>query len=266
MKELFRTYYYRLFHEKSTWVFFVLSLVFTLIQVVIMALIKKFGGYTDGSLAIIHSNLLFSGAFYIVVAFLFLYITRDWKDGTFRNLTLAGKTRNQIFFAALLVSVSIFLVFMASSLGLAWIIGSISGFPVGLNSASAIMAFFVSWGMSFFFHLVIIAITVSFAFLIPSAFGSLGAFVGSLLALQIIASLASLLAYSIGGQSASTATSQWFLGNDLNIWGFYFSYSYYLDSSFPFVNWLYKSLIVGLSISGIFVFFGRLSFISRDLK
>lgn len=266
MKELLKTYFYRLFHEKSTYVFFIISLLFTLIQVIIMTIIKKYGGNEATSLSSIHLDLLFSGAFYITIAFIFLFLTRDWKDGTFRNLTLAGKSRSLIFFAALITSTIILLAFMASSLAVAWAVGAIGGFPIGLANGYATASFFVSWGMSFFFHLVIVSLAVSFSMSIPSAFGSLGAFIGFTLGMQILSSLVGLLAYAVAGQSASNNVSEWFLTNQINTWSHYFSYGYYLTSDFAYADWLYKSLVVGLGLGGVSVFLSHLFFSKRDLK
>lgn len=283
MKSLVKMYLYRLVHSSLFWVCVGLTAISAIITVGIFAeinvqlILSKEAPQHSIAGMLIDSEDFGNWPLILGPAFVSFFFALEWKDGTFRNQILAGKSRTQIFLSAqilgLIISGAVLFIdlFFFFTLGFAF---QIPFFIVGTAQTvdEVVSSFWIAFFLLIFLGIFLATIATSFAFIAHNAWGAFGCFIAFLFLSNIIYGVVSLfqgLNYDnyyvvnecLYAYQASALKS-------LNFDGF----SYYGKSgnlvkvvgrTLPLVlKTLFSSLIVG----GGMGFLGWLSFTKRDLK
>lgn len=277
MKQLLQNYYYRL-RKHSTFYAVLGLIVFLTVAINLISLLTTINYdqttnaffyepeevYLDavyfGTISPIGVNLL-------VQVVIIELLSKDHKYDTFRNMLLAGKSRIQVFFASLIVSLSIYVFFTIVELILMYGLGGMIGFTIsgygGLDDfLSHLMYFFCGIALTCFTcfmtmvfknkaitYILVIALLVLNSIL--STFGNIGVIDG-------------IEFYKFNEFFWSYATNKIIYGN--------------LDHATYFVNYrsvyvegrtlalTIKNLSMDIIVGGLSVFFGQFAFSKIDLK
>jgi hypothetical protein len=229
----------------------------------------------------------------LVISF---FIGREWQNRTFRNQILAGHGRLSIYLSAIVVSLIIAIANLLAFEITLWLFGLLLQNPVFTPTQFANVSefydsntgtttihgltggplFAVCFFMSMFLYLVGALIAVSWSFIIPNSWGSLGVFYGMLEGLLLV-NLILFLALNLNYIDSYPFT-EWLFSNQVSKFQ-----SMGLDSAFKFTTNEYgghvtetvygrtlplviKTLVSGSILGGGMAVLGGLSFVKRDLK
>jgi ABC-type transport system involved in multi-copper enzyme maturation permease subunit len=191
-------YLYRLVHSVLFWVCIGLAVATPLLFVSIYAEMNAKYGTTISIASTLLSSIMgmdfLSWPLILGPAFISFFYALEWKDGTFRNQLLAGKSRTEIYLSSqiigLLISLAVFVVFFFATL----LLGLVYRMPFLLPSENA-GDFCVSFAMMIFLGLFVTVVATSFAFIVHNAWGAFGCLIGFSFLLEMIMLLISLLEF-----------------------------------------------------------------------
>lgn len=189
MKSLIRMYLYRLVHSVLFWVCLGLAIASVILTVSIDAEFNVqevlYSGDKTYSIAGLLVGLENFGNWPVIVgpAFVSFFFALEWKDGTFRNQLLAGKSRTQVYFSAQIVGLIISFGVLAADLLVTLLLGFAVQMPFfivaqGQTAAGLASSFWIAFFLLFFLGAFITAVATSFAFIIHNAWGAFGCLIG----------------------------------------------------------------------------------------
>jgi ABC-2 type transport system permease protein len=186
MSQLLRMYLYRLRHSKMFYVFLALAFLTALATTAIEAEANAQEAIYDSGPSFSIGSLLMGatdfGSWPTILgpALISFFFALEWKDGTFRNQILAGKSRTEMFLSGqivgLIISLSVFLADFLPSL-LFGLLFRMPFFLTGVDTGS----FWTALGMIFFLGLFLSSLATSLAFLVRNSWGAFGCFIGFLI-------------------------------------------------------------------------------------
>lgn len=279
MKSLLKMYLYRLIHSTLFWVCIGLAVVTPIIWVFVEAELNvqlALKGYDPSfSIAalIVSMESFMNWPLVMGPAFVSFFYALEWKDGTFRNQILAGKSRTQIYLSSQLMGFFIcFSIFLVNFL-ITLLLGLAVQMPFFILNAtttlgSAIGTYLVSFFMLFFLGIFVTVVSTSFAFIIHNAWGAFGCLIGFFFFISFVETITNLF--------ESVNQDSYYVFKEL-----LYSYqaSRFISLNYDFSDGVYAArvsgraaaLIIKTILSSLFVgggmgYLGWLSFTKRDLK
>jgi hypothetical protein len=214
MKNLLITSFYRLRKEKGYWVALILTSAAAFLIALILGIIHletvKNGG-TDYSGLHAFSTSIFdvlfaegSGSianFPIGIIGLFAassFVSKEWRYHTIRNSILAGKSRIEIYFSLLVMTLGIALSLILAYQIVYWLVGACFQVPFAtaneLESDPQFSLHFVfSFFSELFIYLMLVIMATAWGFIVQNPWGALGCFFGALLFFYIISIILSFV-------------------------------------------------------------------------
>ena len=174
MTDLLKMYLFRLFKDKVFWIFLGIGVLIVLLDTIFYGIatnLLKNSRLNVGNLLVISSESLgamdlMSKPSIVGPAFCFFFLTREFHDGTIRNMILSGKKRIDIYVSAAIVALIICYLNILVDEAFVWSLGPIFGLPTGFSDAAAVGRFFCSLGIFFVLSLMFVSITVGLCFLV----------------------------------------------------------------------------------------------------
>lgn len=198
MGSLIKMYLYRVIHDWAIRILWIVAAVFVIGEVAFEAEVNiqlvNQGGQATFSLAqisIMNVNFGSNIALFSLAIVIFFY-AREWKDGTFRNQILAGKSRLQIYLAANITSLIIVFSEVILTQFLIWGLGSAIQMKPLLDGES-LNRYFVSLLMLCFIGMAYSVIATSFAFIVKNGWGAFGLLFAFFFVFDVIVGIAQLL-------------------------------------------------------------------------
>lgn len=277
MKQLLQNYYFRL--KKNTLFYTVLAvIVLYLLFVVFFSFLgtltydsktdKFFYVPSEIPLDYLYFNFFSpTGILLLVQVCIVELLSKDYKYDTFRNMLLAGKSRKQVFFSSLIVSLSIYLFFFLLTFILTYGIGSIIGFSTSIFGG---LYDFVSFLIYIIYGIALTCFTCFITMVVKAKVGVYGLIIALLFLDSICSGVSSII--SIDGVSVFKF-GEFFMGyaQDKITYGqLDFAYdiinyqSIEVSGRMPFV--VIKNISLDLVITFLSVFFGQFTFSRIDLK
>ena len=201
MKDILKMYLFRLFKDKVFWIFLAIGVGIVVLETFVLGFIAnilKDEPYNVNSLlSVSYESLttmdLTGKPSLIGPIFCFFFLTREFHDGTIRNMILSGKKRIDIYISAGIIALFICYVNIVVDETFIWSLGPIFGVSTGLTDAAAVGSFFSSLGVLLILSLLFVSIALCLCFLVPNAFGSFGIYIGIVFGFAIIYGLVSII-------------------------------------------------------------------------
>lgn len=199
MINLIRAHLYRVLHDKTMWVVCICFFLYAIIAGIVFIEINAYslghgGSYILGSSLSTISALSFS-AFPAILCPFFIpaFIGREWKSGTFRNQTVSGFSRLQMFFGMFITLFAVTTIALLVCFGLLWVILLIGQTPfAAVAGTMSGKQYFLSFFLLLLELFMVDAVATFFSFVCRSSLGGLFATLGFFFILGIVVSLTEL--------------------------------------------------------------------------
>lgn len=198
MGSLIKMYLYRAVHDWAVRVLWIVSAIVVIGEVAFMAEINiqllnrgQEAVYSLAQISIMNADFSSNIALFSLAIVIFFF-AREWKDGTFRNQILAGKSRTQIFLAANITSLVIVFSELFLTQFIIWTLGSAIQMKAFVGS-ELIGPYLVSLLMLCIIGAAYSVIATSFAFMIKNGWGAFGLVFALFLFFNIIVGITQLL-------------------------------------------------------------------------
>ncbi len=278
MADILKMYFFRLFKDKVFWICLGIGVAVVLLDTIAYGvaqnLLKDSTNHANDLFTISSQSLgalSFMGLPSLLgPAFCFFFLTREFHDGTIRNMILSGKKRIDIYLSAVIVAFVICYLNVVIDEAFIWSFGSLFGLSTGLSDAAAVGRFFSSLGIFFILSLMFVAIAAGLCFLMPNAFGSFGIYLGFVLLLALVFVLFSTVFSSLASNGNLSASFFQTFQESMTAYqityleGYPSALDVAVTARFGYVA-LWASL-EAVILGGAALFFGGWKFIRSDLK
>jgi|GEM_PF-2814470 hypothetical protein len=277
MSDLLKMYFFRLFKDKVFWICLGLGVGIAFLETIVYGIavnMTKNSANDIGNVLVISTQSFSALSFTNLPALFgpaicFFFLTREFHDGTIRNMILSGKKRVDIYLSAVIVAFVICYLNVLVDEAFIWSFGSLFGLSSGLSDAAAVGRFLSSMGIFFVISLMYVSVAVSLCFLVPNAFGSFGIFIGFTLGLALLYSLISLVLPLLVTNNIMSSGAYQVIQESMTTYQTTYLEEYFIAPSIDATRFVWVSLWASgeaVIIGGSFLFFGGWRFNKSDLK
>nr|MCR4562344.1 hypothetical protein [Bacilli bacterium] len=204
MKDIFRLLLFRMRKEALGYIVLGLIAVFNAVLALILGLIHLdnpeaavyLGEFMDFSFSpfyvILGTVASFNPLILIIMGYVALFIGKEWRQRTFRNFLLAGKSRMSIY-------LSFYLFGILAALGLV-IVGQIFYWPIGLAfgvsfrpANSEAILYLIKFAVNLIAYLTFVSMAIGIVFLVPNGWATIGISYGFFTVITLIPTLIQII-------------------------------------------------------------------------